>query len=499
MNGLGRSALFLFASLTLIVSSGCGSSGSSVNGGGGSTLPPTIPTIKSLTPSLAIAGTAQISMAVQGSNFLSGAVVKWNGVALTTSGMGTALSAIVPQSYLASAAIVQVTVENPSPGGGLSSSLTFTVAAAPPPTYVRTVLQISDAKDILADPVRGLLYLSMPATDSMYPNSIVSLEPIAAGVARITPTGQGPYMMSASLDNAHLWVTLDGDYALERFSLPGLAQEFTVSTPLVGGVPQQVISLDAGAASPRSAAIVVGLWDIYPPYDGVYIFDDDVQRPGNLPAWMAGGPPIAWARWGPDDSVLYGGYDFNNGSISVLSVTSAGITFESSNGDSAPWRPVMDRKQNILYDNAVGMAYDPPTARLLGRFPLPGSAACTEDGTLQRYYCATAYFDGGSDVLLYELWVYDLNSYAFIERTYFGWRSSGSGGSNAAFTGQPRKLVRWGNSGLALITTDDGMGFGPSGLFLFDGNAVNPNVPPDVSSGIAGASCVGETGACSQF
>ncbi len=498
MSSLGHGALSLFASLTFIVISGCGSGGSGQNGGGASTPPPVIPTITSLTPSLVIAGTAQISMAVQGSNFLSGAVVKWNGVALTTSGAGTALSAIVPETYLASAEKVQITVENPSPGG-LSAPLTFTVAAEPPPTYVRTVAQIADAKDILSDPTRGLIYLSMPTTDVLYPNSIVSLEPVAASVAKVTPTGQGPYMMSSSLDNSHLWVTLDGDYAMERFSLPGLAPEFTVPAPVVGGAPQQVVSIDAGAVSPRSVAIVVGLWAIYPPYNGVYIFDDNVQRSGNLPAWMSGGPPIAWARWGPDDSVLYGGYDFNNGSISILNVTSSGIAFEGSNGDSAPWRPLMDRKRNILYDNSIGMAYDPPTGKLLGRFPLPGSNACTEDATLQRYYCATAYFNGGSNVLLYELWVYDLNSYEFIDRFYFGWRSSGSGGGNAAFTGQPRKLVRWGNAGLALITTDDGMGFGPSGLFLFDGNAVNPNVPPDVASGTMGASCAGMTGTCSQF
>jgi hypothetical protein len=500
MNGPNRRVLCLFSTLILIVACGCGSGGSGVNtGGGDATTPPTVPTITSMIPSLAIAGSAQISIAVQGSNFLSGAVVKWNGLALTTSGSGIALSAIVPQTYLASAETVQITVENPSPGGGLSGPQTFTVAAAPPPTYVRTVAQIPDAKDILADPPRGLLYLSMPATDPLYPNSIVSLDPVAAGVSKTTPTGQGPYMMSASLDDSHLWVTLDGDYALERFSLPALTPEFTTPAPLVGGAPQQVVSLDAGAVDPRSAAIVVGLWAIYPPYNGVYIFDDDVQRPGNLPAWMAGGPPIAWARWGPDDSVLYGGYDFNNGSISILNVASSGITFEGSNGDSAPWRPVMDRKRNILYDNALGVAYDPPTGKVLGRFPLPGSNACTEDDSLQRYYCATAYFNGGSNVLLYDLWEYDLNSYQFIQRINFGWRSSGSGGGNSAFTGQPRKLVRWGNAGRALITTDDNTGFGPSGLFLFDGSAVNPNVPPDVSSGTPGAPCVGETGLCNPF
>ena len=48
-------------------------------------------------------------------------------------------------------------------------------------------------------------------------------------------------------------------------------------------------------------------------------------------------------------------------------------------------------------------------------------------------------------------------------------------------TGEPVGLVRWGNSGLALITNNHVNGNG--GLFLIDGAAVNPTAAPDVASG----------------
>jgi len=86
-----------------------------------------------------------------------------------------------------------------------------------------------------------------------------------------------------------------------------------------------------------------------------------------------------------------------------------------------------------------------------------------------------------------------LNTYALIDRSYFGFLQGESGGNqpNSSITGAPRKLVRWGNAGLALITTS-GAEFGTplsdspdgaGGIFLIDGAAVNPNAAPDVASG----------------
>jgi hypothetical protein len=406
---------------------------------------------------------------------------------------------------MASAGSDRITVINPSPGGGTSAPATFTVQAAPPPTYVRSIAGITDARDILSD--RGLIYLTMPSTDPNYPNTLLPVDPVAGTIGKPIQTGRDPHLMSVSSDDAHLWVALDGDSTVERFSIPAFTQDFIMPVPGIAtdtAFPQQAISIDAAPVSPHALALVAGNWQLSVPSDGTYVFDDNVQRPTFIPSWTtAGVPEIDWVQWGMDDTTIFGNEysTIDQGGIYQLAVDASGVTYTQTNGgmNIQPYMPLMDRNNGILYSNLA--AYDPATGAFLGGFDSPpgsGYFTCAPDTTTQRYYCATGYFDGPSDVLLWDLWVYDLNTYKFIERSNYGWSSSESGGGTASFTGIPQKIVRFGNAGLALITRTDS-GFGPGGFFLFDGNAINPNTPPDTTTGTAGAACEGESGECAQF
>jgi hypothetical protein len=106
-----------------------------------------VPTLTALLPSSATAGGAAFTLTVTGTNFISGSIVKWNGVALvTTFGSATQLTAAVPATDIATAGTASVTVFNTTPGGGTSSALTFTINSAvsnPDPTL--TALQPSSA------------------------------------------------------------------------------------------------------------------------------------------------------------------------------------------------------------------------------------------------------------------------------------------------------------------------------------------------------------------
>jgi hypothetical protein len=143
-----------------------------------------------------------------------------------------------------------------------------------------------------------------------------------------------------------------------------------------------------------------------------------------------------------------------------------------------------DRSNRLLYSN--GGAYNPSEPSMMGSFDLPetGAEACTSDSGLSRYYCVTIYPIGDSDVIAFELWVFDLNSYALVNRVYFG---TTAGTTQSTVSGAPWRLVRWGNAGLAVLTQAqpyDGNG----GIFLIDGAAVNPNVIPDSTSGTSSGS-----------
>src|SRR5512143_1125197 len=87
-----------------------------------------LPATTSLGPSSAVAGGSAFTLTVNGSGFVSGSGVRWNGAdRATTFVSSTQLTAAIPASDLAVAGTTQVTVYNPAPGGGTSNAQTFTI------------------------------------------------------------------------------------------------------------------------------------------------------------------------------------------------------------------------------------------------------------------------------------------------------------------------------------------------------------------------------------
>ncbi|HTV57303.1 MAG TPA: hypothetical protein VMJ93_00360 [Verrucomicrobiae bacterium] len=81
-----------------------------------------VPRITSITPTGVAAGATDAVLTVAGSGFDLGSVVLANGTPLvTTFGGATTLTAKVPGSMLSAGGILQITVTNPAPGGGVSA------------------------------------------------------------------------------------------------------------------------------------------------------------------------------------------------------------------------------------------------------------------------------------------------------------------------------------------------------------------------------------------
>jgi galactose oxidase-like protein/glyoxal oxidase-like protein/IPT/TIG domain-containing protein len=97
--------------------------------GSGSSSP--APSLASMSPTSANSGGSPFTLTVNGTNFVAGSVVRWNGSNRATSFVSaTQLTANIPASDVATASTAQVTVFTPAPGGGTSSALTFTVNQA---------------------------------------------------------------------------------------------------------------------------------------------------------------------------------------------------------------------------------------------------------------------------------------------------------------------------------------------------------------------------------
>ncbi|MFZ5877417.1 MAG: beta strand repeat-containing protein [Nitrospirota bacterium] len=103
--------------------------------------PNPVPTTTALTPASATAGDAAFTLTVDGTGFVSGAVVQWNGVGRTTTVVSpTQVTAEILAADVATAGTASVTVVNPAPGGGASNAQTFTINPVPNPIPTTTAL-----------------------------------------------------------------------------------------------------------------------------------------------------------------------------------------------------------------------------------------------------------------------------------------------------------------------------------------------------------------------
>ncbi len=90
-----------------------------------------LPNLTNLSPNSAIAGGQSFTLTVNGTNFVNGSMVRWNGTNRTTTFVGgTQLTAQIPASDLATAGTASVTVFNPAPGGGVSNTANFTISCS---------------------------------------------------------------------------------------------------------------------------------------------------------------------------------------------------------------------------------------------------------------------------------------------------------------------------------------------------------------------------------
>ncbi len=478
---------------SLLAACGGSGSGGGGGGGGGGGTPQEIPTLGAIAPSTAIAGATDVSLVLYGSNFENGATAEWNGTALSSSWVSaTELTATIPTSDLAAAGSANVTVVNPSPGGGASSAEKFTIT--PPAAainWVRAVAGVATPQDVIWDAAHSKLYASLASTDAVAPNTVVAVNPVTGVAGTPVAAGSNPDLLSISSDSSYLWVGLDGGSAVQRLLLPGLTKDVSFSLPLdPNGHLQQPVSLEAAAVSPHTVAVIPGQWQGSPGYpafgegEGVYVYDDATQRPNSVSGPAAGGRMIDWIQWAANDSTIYGSQytTIDAGGVATLNVTTAGVSLKSYNGGQVgpPFNSQYDVNNGLLY--SLGEAFNPLNGTLVASFNYPlGTVACTADPSLGRYYCFVTYNLDGTDVTLFELWVFDLNTSALLNRVYFG---ASAGLLVSPITGTPTHLVRWGNAGLAL-TTSTYPDVGNGGLFLIDGAAVNPNAAPDSSSGTA--------------
>ena len=179
-------------------------------GGGQNTLNVTFslkPTTTSILPTSKVVGEAAFTMTVTGTNFQTGAVVRFNGSNRTTSGTGTTTrAASILASDLTTAGTFSITVANPD--GGVSNAQTFTVNKANTTTTVT-----SDTPD---PSVVGQAYIvswsvTVNAPGSGTPTGTVTITDGTGGSCSAAVTAGSCALTSASSGAKSLTATYAGD------------------------------------------------------------------------------------------------------------------------------------------------------------------------------------------------------------------------------------------------------------------------------------------------
>lgn len=87
-----------------------------------------VPALTEVTPSSVTAGSSDFLLTVTGSGIIPESIVRWNGSNRTTTYISdTQLQATIPASDIASAGTAEVTIFNPTPGGGISGALNVSI------------------------------------------------------------------------------------------------------------------------------------------------------------------------------------------------------------------------------------------------------------------------------------------------------------------------------------------------------------------------------------
>ena len=203
------------------------------------------PALSSMSPTEAVAGTAgPLTLTVHGSRFVAASVVRWNGSPLPTTYVNTTqLLATVSTANLAVAGAIPVTVHTPSPGGGTSAPLTFTVTAAPVLTVsAASVVGGSSVTVTLTNGLGGSLDYFAFAEASAPNNNYIEFTYVGAGITTRTWTVTAP--------------STPGTYEFRLFRQGSLIRATTSPTVTVTAPPPPVLAVSSTSVAGGTAVTV---------------------------------------------------------------------------------------------------------------------------------------------------------------------------------------------------------------------------------------------------
>jgi subtilisin family serine protease len=216
------------------------------------------PVVSSLSPQSVVVGGPAFTLTVNGSRFVAGSVVRWNGADRpTTYVSATQLQASIGAADIAGVGTAQVIVFNPSPAGGTSSALP--VAINPPPAIAVSATSVAPGTVITATLTNGfggpydwLALAPVGAPDTTYlQSSFVGVNVTTKAWSLPMPTTPGTYEFRLFLNNGYVRAATSPAVAVNAPG-PTVSSISPVNAPSGGGA----FTLTVNGASFQATSIV---------------------------------------------------------------------------------------------------------------------------------------------------------------------------------------------------------------------------------------------------
>jgi hypothetical protein len=407
------------------------------------------PTIAQMTPGSAVAGGAAFTMTLTGTNFVPASVVQFNGSARTTTFISsTQLQAAITAADVASVAVAHVAVLNPQANGGISTDSTFLVGSTGGTGFAQLIINQA-SRDLAYDSTQQLIYASVPSSATTNPNTISVLSLASAAITSSQSAGTNPDILAISGDGHFLYAGIDGAGSIQRFTLPGLVIDINYSLgadPFFGPFFAEDIQVAPGA--PHTVAVTLANSGVGPAEQGgVAVFDDATQRPTKFPG---GSHIVSSLQWGADATKLFGSDGFNG--LDALTVNAGGVSLiQSFNGVARGERIHFSQINSQIYGESGEVLST--AGQTTANFNVGGPMVI--DPALNAAFIIPRNFFGSSTLKAYNLSRFTLNRTIPLN----------------GVTGTPRRMIRWGQNGLA-FNTDSGQ------IVLVAGNFLDPIAAP---------------------
>ncbi len=407
------------------------------------------PQITSISPASIVSGSTATVLTVNGSGFASSSSIQVGGSALpTTFVSATQLMATVPATALATLGWTPVTVSSPAPGGGTANVV---------PLSIYSVITLG-LNHILYDPYsRNLMASVGSGSSTVTGNSIVAINPQTAAVGTPVNIGSQPTNLALTSDGQILYTILNGSQSIARYNMLTQAADFTYTPPtnssFVGGIALRGIAAQPGTENTIALDIAS--------FTGNAIYDFNPTTKTAAIRGQASGPYSGSCLQFLDASNLLAfDTDTSGSTLDHYTVTSAGFTYYNYSQYSQSTLSnfgCFKLSGGLAFANAGGIA-NPATVPATQIGVLQGTTnggefsvnqALAPDASLQRAF----YLGNTTSSITYGAFdgitAYDINT--FLRSGAVTLNIPATEGASATYNAVD--LVRWGQDGLALLTS----------------------------------------------